>query len=115
MNRIIVGHQKPGEFPFLFENVSQKKRIFAAEESVDRIVSAHHCRDMSIFYCRFEGRQINFAKSSFMKEDLHIRAIFFLVITDIMFGAGPYPLSLNPHHKRSNQLRSSSRILAAHV
>src|SRR3977135_1098265 len=106
MNRIIVGHQKAGEFPFLFEDVSQKKRIFAAKESVDRVVSAHHCRDMSIFYRCFEGRQINFAKSSFMKEDLHIRAIFFLVITDIMFGARPYPLSLNPLDERRNQLGS---------
>src|SRR5258705_6908466 len=106
MNRIIVGHQKSGEFPFVFEDVSQKKRIFAAEESVDRVVSAHHCRDISIFYRCLEGRQINFAKSSFINEDLYIRAIFFLVITSIMFGAGPYPLSLNPLDEGRNQLGS---------
>src|SRR5258708_38469387 len=106
MNPIIVGHQKPGELPFPFEKVSQKKRIFTAEEPLDRIVSAHHCRNMSIFSRRFEGRQINLAKSSFMKEDLHVRAIFFLVITHIMFSAGPYPLSLNPYDKRRDQLRS---------
>src|SRR5258708_34958002 len=106
MSRIIGGHKRPGHLPFLFENVSQKKRIFTAEESVGRIVSAHPCRDMSIFYRRFEGRQINLAKSSFMKEDLHVRAIFFLVITHIMFSAGPYPLSLNPYDKRRDQLRS---------
>src|SRR5260221_13557466 len=110
MNRIIVGHQKPGELPFPLENVSQKKRIFTAQESVDRIVSAHHCRDMSIFYRRFEGRQINLTKCSFMKEYLHVRAIFFLVITHIMFSAGPYPLSFNPYDKRRDQLRSSVRI-----
>src|SRR5260221_13291848 len=42
-------------------------------------------------------------------------AFFFLVITDIMFSAGPYPLSLNPHDKRRNQLRSQVRIFTGHV
>src|ERR1700732_2224766 len=70
---------------------------------------------MSIFYRCFEGRQINFAKSAFINEDLHIRAIFFLVITDKMFGAGPYPLSLNPLDEGRNQLGSQVRIFTGHV
>src|SRR6516164_4808314 len=70
---------------------------------------------MPLLNRRFKRRQINLAEGTFVDNGINIRAVCFLIVTDIMLCARPYALLLDLPDDFGYQLASQKRIFTCRI
>ena len=99
-----VRHNISFKAPVIAENIGKKPFILGSKSTVDLIVGAHKCIWLSLFYCSFKCRKINFAECSFICFRRIAHAVIFLIVSCKMFDGSSYMMGLYTIDKCSSDL-----------
>ena len=89
-----VGDHEAGEFPVVFEHLSQQILVFAGEVAVDRVIRAHHSGRVANAYSNFKRKKIGFVESTNADDGIDFVAAALLIVDRIVLNVADHVLRL---------------------
>ena len=112
MSTAPIADEHAVEAPVMFQYLVERVLIVAVVLVLIEVVGAHHSPRFAFLHCCLEARQIDFVQGSVADDDVHLMAIFLVVVQAVMFHATRHAAALQALNVRHNYLGCQVRVFA---
>ena len=110
-----VAHHHAVKLPVAFQYLVECPLVMAVVLVLVEVVGPHDGPCLALLHSGLEGRKIDFMQGAVADDDIHLMAVFLVVVEAVVLHTGRHALRLQPldvgHHHRGSQVRVFAHIL----